>query len=378
MIKIFPNLADQLFFRKMAVTSKAARTGSLQRFKLLVNLSNKLQEDLEFPPLNLPVHPNSDDYRKISNSDIENLAKDCRQRWGIQDGSPIVDLLLALENVGVVVVREEISLNSNGVDTIDGFSDWDHDKQRPYIFLSKNKQNCVRSRFDAAHEFGHIILHKNLDKKFLNDSSAFKEIELQAHYFAGALLLPEESFLKDVEYPDLERFRELKSKWRVSIAAMIKRCEALHQITEFDRDDLWKSYTRRGWRRHEPLDDSLLVENPRLLGRSIKLLIESKRYSKIQLLNRLNLCGHDVESLCNLPEGYLDESYGRIVEFPVLRANSSPRIGNVSTSVQQDKKENVLILDKHKLNNSQYVDRARNNDDLSNNNEYYKSKKLEE
>lgn len=42
-------------------------------------------------------------------------------------------------------------------DEIDAFSLWRDD--RPYIFLNTSK-SAERSRFDAAHELGHLVLHR--------------------------------------------------------------------------------------------------------------------------------------------------------------------------------------------------------------------------
>ena len=39
---------------------------------------------------------------------------------------------------------------------------------------------------------------------------------------------------------------------------------------------LWKYYSARGWRRSEPQDDVFEPEHPRLLSRSVRLLVEEK------------------------------------------------------------------------------------------------------
>ncbi len=83
------------------------------------------------------------------------------------------------------------------------------------IFVTKSLQTDIyRWRFTVAHEFGHLILHKQLLNKFLNkkedgektlsfsQSEAFtnnKRLEIQANLFASISLLPTNSFLKQVE-----------------------------------------------------------------------------------------------------------------------------------------------------------------------------------
>lgn len=63
-----------------------------------------------------------------------------------------------------------------------------------------------------------------------------------------------------------------RARWKVSLGAMIKRCRTLGIITDEPEQRLWKHYGARGWRKAEPLDDTLATEVPRLLERSIRLL----------------------------------------------------------------------------------------------------------
>jgi Zn-dependent peptidase ImmA (M78 family) len=94
--------------------------------------------------------------------------------------------------------------------------------------------------------------------------------------FAGALLLPAESFSTEVWSPSLNAFLALKERWRVSIGAMVKRCSALGIISDEYERRIWKYYSARSWRRSEPLDDVLQPECPRLLARSIQLLVDQR------------------------------------------------------------------------------------------------------
>src|SRR6476646_6900902 len=63
--------------------------------------------------------------------------------------------------------------------------------RRPLILLTDDKSNYVRSRFDAAHELGHLVMHAKADP---NDRS----IERQAHDFAASFLLPAEVALGEL------------------------------------------------------------------------------------------------------------------------------------------------------------------------------------
>ncbi|MCH6544747.1 MAG: ImmA/IrrE family metallo-endopeptidase, partial [Deltaproteobacteria bacterium] len=68
---------------------------------------------------------------------------------------------------------------------VDAFSFWHG--ARPCIFLNPSKRSASRSRFDIAHELGHLVLHA--------DAAPGSPIhEKEANAFASAFLLPRETF----------------------------------------------------------------------------------------------------------------------------------------------------------------------------------------
>lgn len=91
---------------------------------------------------------------------------------------------------------------------MDGISSWY--SSRPFAFIATDKANGIRNRFDAAHELGHIILHRNIDEQSFKEN--YKEVERQADLFAGSFLLPAESFSLDVSWPTLDNLLILKQK----------------------------------------------------------------------------------------------------------------------------------------------------------------------
>lgn len=286
-----------MFARSMAATSKAMRARVSARLRWAQDVSLYLQQELDLPAPHVPTLE-VQDFHEIRDEDIERMAARCREEWGLGLG-PVADVLLVLENAGIIVVKERIDSGN-----MDGLSNWSSADGRPYVFLATDKQTCVRSRMDAAHELGHLVLHRGLTERTLYDAAAFKEIERQAFAFAGAFLLPAESFGAEVWSPSLPAFQALKSRWKVSIGAMIMRCFSLGIIDDESKQRLFKHYSAKGWRKEEPLDRELEPEQPRLLGRSIKLLCDEKIVTRTQLLEDLRLFAHDVESLCGLPAGF--------------------------------------------------------------------------
>jgi Zn-dependent peptidase ImmA (M78 family) len=302
-----------MFFRSMASTTQMLRRRARARLRWAQDISLSLQEWVDLPAVDLP-QLEAKDYQEIRDEDIEQMALSCRNRWGLGTG-PISDVLLVIENAGICVVKEEI-----GSVTMDGLSNWSAADGRPYILVAADKDTCVRSRLDAAHELGHLVLHRHLREKALSDAASFKEIERQAFHFAGAFLLPAESFAAEIWSPALNNFLVIKERWKVSIGAMIKRCSALGMMmTEEYERRLWKHYSARGWRKDEPLDDVLPVENPRLIARSVRLLIDEKVRRRNELLEEFRLLPTDVESLCGLPRGYMTAEEAEVVALPRLR-----------------------------------------------------------
>lgn len=286
------------FYRSNASVTKDAQLTARIRLQWLNEISMTLQTWIDWPTVNVP-HLDERDHKSISDVDIESIASECRRVWNLGLG-PISDVVLALENAGVICVREEL-----GFVNMDGASRWFESDDRPYVYLSSDKANGVRSRFDAAHELGHLVLHRFLDSIEFN--KRYADIERQAHLFAGAFLLPAESFAAEVLRPSLETFLTLKPRWKVSIAAMIMRCKQLNIIDDEYTTRLWKNYSARGWRRGEPHDEKIVFEPIRLLPRAVNLLISQGGVNRETLALAFGLGARDCEQLCSLPEGFFEK-----------------------------------------------------------------------
>jgi Zn-dependent peptidase ImmA (M78 family) len=266
----------------------------------MIEISRGLQEFVSFPVLNLPAFDVPTDPAELDNDRIEQLAGELRWHWRLGEGA-ISDVTLLMENHGVVVARTEL-----GASTLDAFSQWDEIGSRAYVILGSDKASAVRSRFDIAHELGHLVLHRAVRVPVVRRGEMHKLMEEQAHRFAGAFLLPARSFAASVPFPGLDLFRELKPKWKVSIALMIRRCLNIGLITRLQYEALYEQYGRRRWRTKEPLDELLQFEQPRLLRRALELVVSHGVLSRQQIVERCALPAAEIEPLVGLPEGYLD------------------------------------------------------------------------
>lgn len=317
-----PGYGDKVcFFRSTAAVTKEAQTIADIRLKWLNEISLVLQEWVDWPTVNIP-RLGANDHLKITDADIEQAAQACRRQWNLGLG-PISDMVLVLENAGVICVREEL-----GYTRMDGASQWFDTDGRPYVFLAADKANGVRSRFDAAHELGHLVLHRDIDD--VEFMKRYPEIERQAHLFAAAFLLPAETFAAEMIRPSLDTFLALKLRWKVSVAAMIMRCRQLQIIDDAYATRLWKNYSARGWRKGEPLDDRLGFESVRLLPRTINLLLSEGGLTKEGLLGSVGFGATDCEKLCGLPDGFFNHQ-SSVSSLDAVRLKKQSGDGSLSS-----------------------------------------------
>jgi Zn-dependent peptidase ImmA (M78 family)/transcriptional regulator with XRE-family HTH domain len=316
-----PDDGSTVFYRSMSAATKAARARAEFRLRWLEDLSRFLSAYVEYPAVSLPkidVHP---DPLLISDDEIERIAEDARSFWRMTDG-PVGNMVYLLENQGIITARDEL-----GAATLDSLSVY---SDRPYVIIGTDKGTAVRWRFDAAHELGHLLLHRHLDRRQLTKPAEFKRIEEQAHRFAAAFLLPMAAFADDFFSASLDALRAIKPRWRVSVAMMIMRARQGGLISEEHERRLWINYSRRGWRRNEPLDDTLPPEEPRLLRSAVELLLSGGGQHPDEISQAVALSDRDIESLCGLPDNYL-----RAAGTPAVSLRSDPGQATIYTFPQQ-------------------------------------------
>ncbi|PZR82288.1 MAG: hypothetical protein DLM68_16235 [Hyphomicrobiales bacterium] len=316
--------SNPIFWRGKTTATRAARDRAEVRLIWIREIIDYFASFFHFPSLDLPKLMDSPkDFRQIDSDYLETAAASVRMHWQIPDG-PMPDLLLEMENNGIVISRIHV-----GVEKLDAFSQWSSAYRIPIVVLNRDKASAVRQRFDAAHELLHLVAHSKIDPKRLNSASDYKIMEDQAHYFAGALLLPADEFTNDLWSPTLDGLLALKERWKVSVGAMIKRCKALSIVDDESEKRLWINYNRRGWRRVEPYDRKIEKERPRILRRSISQLLLEGEQSVSQILSAVSLAPKDIEELCDLDSGALTDDTADVRATPILKKKIQPDEGNV-------------------------------------------------
>jgi Zn-dependent peptidase ImmA (M78 family)/DNA-binding Xre family transcriptional regulator len=319
-------------FRGSVAQMKHDRAILGARIEWLSEVASQLAAHVDFPTVNIPKLQAAT-LSSIAQSDIEEMADECRMRWSLAEG-PIGNVVLLLENAGVIVAREE-----TGTPRIEGLSSWSTDG-RPLVLLCADKGNAFRSRFDAAHELGHLVLHSSIDAPL--DAAAHKLMEQQAHRFAGAFLLPARSFSAEVSSPPtLQGLLFLKQRWGVSVGAMIMRLVALGLVDDSDYLRLIKQRSAKWGARQEPGDDLRTPEEPRLLKRTAHLLASEGLVSMDALPMLLGISARDVESLLGLAFGELTAQRAEVVELSLRRKEST----SVSSDMANPNPVTVLPFD---------------------------------
>lgn len=306
-------------YRNQKQNLNVFRETAKAQMKIVSQIVARLDEWVEFAPLNLPDVDVPKDFNLLDDLEIERIAAECREYWQLSS-APIPNMIELLEYIGVIVIKNKL-----GTTSMDGVSDWFDDK--PFVFLANDKENAPRSRFDAAHELGHIILHRNVSAEDYDITSTkltkeeketrqrnYDLIEKQANLFAAAFLLPETMAYQLLPYPTLDNLLAIKKNWGVSVGALIMRGGSLGLISDEQKTRLFKNYSARGWRKGEPLDNTVKIEHPNMLYNAFDVLVQESGYPKEGLVELFGINESKLIDYCGLPDDFFNET-SKVIKF---------------------------------------------------------------
>jgi Zn-dependent peptidase ImmA (M78 family)/DNA-binding XRE family transcriptional regulator len=226
---------------------------------------------------NLPT-PDVPDLR--ADATPEAAAQAVREYWGLGQ-QPIPSMVKLLEAKGVRV----FSLCED-TKTVDAFSCW-RDSQ-PYVFLNTFKSS-ERSRFDAAHELGHLVMHRHGVQQ---DS---RQAENEADQFASSFLMPQDDVASRIHcVTGLEELIRAKKRWGVSVAALTYRLSKMGIVSEWQNRTFNIEISRRGYRSREPdgLGPECSVIWPKVLG-----ALWSERITRDHIAAALHVRTYELEGI---------------------------------------------------------------------------------
>lgn len=179
----------------------------------------------------------SDDETPADIARAEGAADSVRRIWGIGEAS-IRNMIHLLESKGIRIFSLSVKARE-----VDAFSFWKDGT--PFIFLNTNKSS-EHSRFDAAHELAHLVLHRHAEPQG-------RAAEREADAFASAFLMPRASVLAyAMRFPSIPSLIQLKTKWITSVAALNYRLHTVGITTDWQYRMLCVQIAKSGFRLREP------------------------------------------------------------------------------------------------------------------------------
>lgn len=186
------------------------------------------------------------------------IAAEMRKRLDVPPG-PIDNLFAVIESAGcVVTMMDEPEL------AFDAASLWVDDGRFVAIMIN-GARPADRMRFTTAHELGHAILHE----------TATPTSEQEADEFASEFLMPAKQIVGDLANLNFDRLSVLKTRWKVSMAAIVRRAVDLDVIPERRYKSLMIELSKAGYRANEPLTPP--AEHPIAARDMVAKLISSGR-----------------------------------------------------------------------------------------------------
>lgn len=221
-----PDIAS---FRALSKMTAGQRDTALGAGAIALMLNAWIEARFELPSPDLP------DLSREGNP--EAAAHALRQQWALGE-LPVKNMIHLLEAKGVRV----FSLSVDAAE-VDAFSMWR--QSTPFVFLN-TKKSAEHSRFDAAHELGHLVLHRH-------GSPQGREAEREANAFASAFLMPKASVLAYApRMATIDHLIKLKKMWSVSVAALTYRLHAIGVLSDWHYQSLYIELSSRGYRKSEP------------------------------------------------------------------------------------------------------------------------------
>jgi Zn-dependent peptidase ImmA (M78 family)/DNA-binding XRE family transcriptional regulator len=263
-------VSDAASFRSLTAMSARDRDSALAAGTLAYALSDWVDANFALPEAALI---------DLSGDEPEVAARSLRQEWALGE-QPIKNMVHLLEAKGIRI----FSLAEN-TRTVDAFSVWRG--ERPFVFLNMMK-TPERSRFDAAHELAHLVLHKH-------GGPHGRRAEEQADQFASSFLMPTADVLAKIpRIHTLNQIVEAKKRWSVSVMAMIRRLRSLNVISDWQYRMFCIQATEVGYRTAEPFG---IAREQSVVWQKVLTALWNEKLTKKEIAEQLNVPQQEIENL---------------------------------------------------------------------------------
>ncbi len=261
-------------FRKLSKMTDGMKACAFATGAIAFKVNQWVEDRFSLPQADLP---------DLSDLGPEEAAATLRRAWGLGN-APIPNMVHLLESKGIRV----FSLTEETRE-VDAFCTWYEGK--PFVFLNTIK-SAERSRFDAAHELGHLVR----DIYSMQHGQAHgPEMERQADAFASAFLMPKESVAANQPPAyTIKYLMKLKHYWGVSLAALAYRFNALGLVSEWNYRSLCIEIAKNGYRTNEP--EPMVRETSQLLTKVLDIL-HSRKQGRREIAESLCLSVDEINAL---------------------------------------------------------------------------------
>ena len=261
-------------FRKLSKMTDSMKACAFAAGAIAVKVNQWVEDRFSLPQADLP---------DLSDLSPEEAAATLRRVWGLGN-APIPNMVHLLESKGIRV----FSLAEETRD-VDAFCTWYEGK--PFVFLNTIK-SPERSRFDAAHELGHLVRDTYTMQ---HGQTHGPEMERQADAFASAFLMPKESVTANQPPAyTIKYLMKLKRYWGVSLAALAYRFNSLGLVSEWNYRSLCIEIAKSGYRTNEP--EPIERETSQLLSKVLDIL-QSRKQGRREIAESLNLSVDEINAL---------------------------------------------------------------------------------
>jgi Zn-dependent peptidase ImmA (M78 family) len=262
--------ASAASFRSLTAMTATERDAALSAGSLAYDLADWVNERFTLPKPDLPDLAHE--------QEPEAAARMARKYWSLGE-QPMGHMIRFLEAKCVRV----FSLAEN-TKNVDAFSCWRNNE--PFMFLNGFK-TAEPARFDAAHELGHLVLHRHGGP---NQRAA----EIKANQFASEFLMPAADIVANL--PRVRSLRDIisaKRRWGVSASALAYRLRRLNLISEW----VYRSYVIQINGDYQQQEPNGIDREYSSVWNAVLTSLWKEGVSRDRIARELNIPGEELENL---------------------------------------------------------------------------------
>lgn len=291
--------SERVFFRARRRASATQCHAATAAGKIGIELYEWIDERYQLPQSDLP---------DLDNQNPVDVAESLRAMWGL-GWDPLPNLVQLAESHGVRVMALP-----KGAEEVDAFSVWSDG--RPYVFLSLAK-TPERSRFDLAHELGHLVMHSRNSV-----ADADSNVEREADRFASAFLMPPQALRTGIRRePAVPEIIGAKSHFKVSAMALNYALHEVQRLGDWGYRQNCIRLAQMGYRSSEP-DGMAHHESSRVFRVVFDDLRKTHSLSTDDVAAQVGLLASEVHTLTFGMALYGMRTGGRSVEVATSTAPS--------------------------------------------------------